>query len=101
MFDGKLKTWGKYPVEFVLKEDENRICSRPYPLPQINEVLLRNDFEQFVLLGYLGIANDLEWGSLYFVQHEPKSNQVCYVSDFININKQVKHKTYAMPNINE
>ena len=43
----------------------------------------------------------MEWGDPSFAQPKPKSNQVRFISDFRNLNKQLKHKPYPMPNINE
>ena len=57
--------------------------------------------KRLVLLGVLGVANYSEWGDPFFSQHKPKSNQVHFLSDLRNLNKQLKHKTYPMPKINE
>ena len=35
LFDGTLGDWGKYPVDFKLKEDLKPIYSRPYPVPDL------------------------------------------------------------------
>ena len=53
------------------------------------------------MLGVLEIANGSEWGSPSISQPKLKTNRVCFISDFINLNKQLKHKPYTMPNINE
>ena len=49
----------------------------------------------------LEIANDSEWVAPYFAQPTPKTNWVHFLSDFRNINKQLKRKPYPMPKINE
>ena len=41
-----------------------------------------------------------EWGVPYFQQSKPKTNQLHFISDFINVNIQIKHKPYPMPDIN-
>ena len=46
-------------------------------------------------------TNDSEWGAPYFPQPKLKKNKVRFLSDFRNLNKQLKHKTYKMPKINE
>ena len=48
-----------------------------------------------------GVANDSEWVTPYFAQPKSNSNRVRFLSDFININKQLKQKPYTMPNIND
>ena len=37
LFNETLGTWKTYPVDFELKEDENPICLRPYPVPKLHE----------------------------------------------------------------
>ena len=47
------------------------------------------------------MANDREWGAPYFAQLKPKSNWVRFLSDFRNLNTQLKRKPYPIPKINE
>ena len=49
----------------------------------------------------LEVENDSEWGSPTFAKPKPKSNQVRFLSDFRNINKQLKKKPDLMPKINK
>ena len=37
LFDGKIGTRKKDPVDFELNEDAKPICSQPYPVPKVNE----------------------------------------------------------------
>ena len=53
-----------------------------------------------VLLGVIEVANDSGWGYSSLAQHKPKSNQLSFLSDFRNINKQLERKLYPMPKIN-
>ena len=52
------------------------------------------------LLVFLEQANISPWGYPSFTQPKPKSNQVNFLSDFRNLNKQLKIKAYTMPKIN-
>ena len=63
--------------------------------------MLKKLVERLLLLGVLEVPNDLEWGSPSFAQSKPKSNQVRFISDFRNLNKQLKRKPYPMPKTNE
>ena len=45
--------------------------------------------------------NHSEWRDPSFAQPKPKSKQLCFLSDYRNLNKQLKQKTYPMPKINE
>ena len=63
--------------------------------------MLKKGVERLVLLGVLEVANYSEWVAPSFAQPKPKSNQVGLLSDFINLNKQLKRKPYPMPKTNE
>ena len=89
LFDGTLGTWKIDPLDFELKEDAKPICSRPYPIPKVHEEMFKKEVERLVLLGVLEVANDSEWGAPSFSQTKPKSNQVRFLSDSRNINKQL------------
>ena len=54
----------------------------------------------FIISGFLKVANDLEWGAPSFAQHKNKSNRVRFISDFRNINTQLKQKPQPLPKIN-
>ena len=68
------------------------ICLQPYLVTKSHEEMFQNEVEHLVLLGVLEVANDSEWGYPYFAQYKPKSNQVSFISDFRNLNKQLKKK---------
>ena len=58
--------------------------------------MFKNEIKHLVLLGVLEIFNNPESAKL-----KPKPDQVRILSDFININKQLKRKTHPVPKINE
>ena len=47
------------------------------------------------------MENDAEWGAPSFAQPKPKSHQIRFISDFRNLNKQLKQKPCPMPKTNE
>ena len=63
--------------------------------------MFKKEVERLVQLWVLEVANCSEWGAPSFAQPKPKSNQVRFLSDFININKQLKQKPYDIPKIND
>ena len=101
LFNVTLSTWKIDPLDFELKQNAKPICSQPYPVPKVHEEIFKKEVERLVLLGVFGVANDSEWGATYFAQPKPKSNQVRFLSDFRNLNKQLNQKPYPMPKINE
>ena len=52
--------------------------------------MFKKEVERLVLLGVLDVANDSEWLAPSFAQPKPKSNQVHFLTDFGDINKQLK-----------
>ena len=90
LFDGTLGKWKIDPVDFELQKDVKLVCSRPYPIPKVYEEDFKKEVERLVLLGFLEVTNDSEWGAPYFAQPKHKSNQVRFLSNFINLNKQLK-----------
>ena len=52
-----------------------------------------------VLLGFLKVAYDLEWGARSLAQSKPKPNREIFPSDFINLNRQLNRKPYFLPKI--
>ena len=75
---------------------------RPYPVPKVHEENFKNDMERLVLLWVLEAENDSEWGAPSFAQPKPKSNRVCFISDFMSFNKKIKTRTitYAKNKLN-
>ena len=54
--------------------------------------MFKQEVEHLVVLGVLELVNDSEWVAPSFVKPKPKSNQVHFLSEFRNINKQLKQK---------
>ena len=46
-------------------------------------------------------GNDSEWGAPSFAQPKEKMNQVRFLSDFQNLNRQLKGKPHPIPKISE
>ena len=49
--------------------------------------MFKREVEILVLLGFLDVENDSEWGGPSFAQPKPKSNQESFRSDFRKLNK--------------
>ena len=57
--------------------------------------MFKKEVELLVLIGFLRLENDSEWGAPNFTQNKPKSN-----SDFMKLNYQLKIQPIPMPQIN-
>ena len=55
--------------------------------------------KKLVKLRVLEESYDSEWGAPSFVQPKAKTNRKRFLIDFSNLNRQLKHKTYAVPKI--
>ena len=63
--------------------------------------MFKKEVERLVLLGVIELANYSEWGAPSFAQSKPKSNQLHFISDLRNLNKQLKRKLYPMLKLNK
>ena len=66
--------------------------SLPYPVSKVKTEMFKQGVEDLVILGVLDLANDSEWLAPSFVKPKPKSNQLNFLSEFRNLNKQLKQK---------
>ena len=72
------------------------ICLLPYPVPKVQKEIFKKDVENLVILRVLEIANYWEWVAPSLVKTKPKWNQVHFLSEFKNLNKQLNQKQYPM-----
>ena len=63
--------------------------------------VFKKEVEQLVSSGLFKHENDPEWGDSYFAQLKSKTNCVQFLSDLLNLNKQLKRKPYPMPKMRE
>ena len=100
MFDGTLGDWKTEPVHFELKEGAKPFRGRPCPVPHIHKETLSKEVDRMVELGILKWEGESEWASPSFII--PKLNQtVRFISDFWELNKQLKRKPWPQPKIME
>ena len=63
------------------------ISSRPYPVPEVKKNV-KKELERLGILGFLERVNVSEWEAPSSVQPKPRTNQVHFLSNFINWNKK-------------
>ena len=63
--------------------------------------MLKEEVKRLVSLGVPEEANDSEWGAPSFSQPYVKTKRVRFLSDFRNLNRQLKYMPYPMPKIHE
>ena len=96
LFDGSLGTWNTAPMDLGLTDDAKPVCLRTYPVPRVHEAMFRKESERLFKLGVIEEANESEWGAPSFAQTREKTNQIRFLSDFQNLNRQLKCKPYFM-----
>ena len=73
---------------------------KPFPVPQILMDVLKQEVLRLVELGVLVRQPESEWGLPKFIM--PKKNmKVRLISDFIEVNKQLKQKPFPIPKISD
>ena len=63
---------------------------RHCPVPKLHESMLKEEVEHLVEIGVLEKVNESKWGDLYFEKPKPKSVRVSFLSNFRDLNKQIK-----------
>ena len=101
LYNGTLSTWKTTLVDLELKDNVKPVCLRTYPVPKLHEKMFKKEVKRLLSLGVLKEANESEWGAPYFEQPKVKTNRVIFLSDFRNLNRQLKRKPYPMPKIRE
>ena len=84
-----------------LKDDAKPVCSRPYPVLRVDEEIFKKEVKRLVKLVVLEEKNEYRWGAPSFVQPKAKTSKVRSLSEFRNLNRQLKLKPYPITKINE
>ena len=90
LFDCKLGTWKTTPVDLEVKDKAKTVCSWPFPVPKVHEVMSRKEVKRLVSLAGPKEANESKWGAPSFAQPKAKTNRVRFLSDFWSLNRQLK-----------
>ena len=69
------------------------------PVLRINKAMFRKEVNRLVLLGLIVEANESEWGAPSFAQPNTKTDCIRFLSEFHNLNRQLKRKPYPMKKI--
>ena len=77
-------------LDLELKDDATSVCLRPYPVPMVHETMFRKEVERLVKIGVPEESNESEWAAPSFAQPKGKTNRVRFLSDFRNLNRQLK-----------
>ena len=79
-------------MDLELKDDAKHMCLQPYPVPRVHRAVLRKEVEILVKIGVIEEENESECGAPSFNQPKGNNNGIRLLSDFQNLNNQLKHK---------
>ena len=100
LFEGKLGLWDTPPVKLELEKDAMLFHARAYPIPQIHEATVRKECERLCKEGVLEKDSDSQWAAPTFIVPK-KEGTIRFVTDFRQLNKQLKRKPFPIPNIQD
>ena len=100
LFDGTLGKWKSEPYDIQLKERAQPYHARAYSIPRVYEQTLRDEVQRLVKIGVLRKINQSQWAAPTFIIPK-KDGTVRFISDFRELNKQIKRKPYPIPNIQD
>ena len=76
------------------------MCLRADPVPKSQEIMLKKQIKRLENIWVPEREHDSEWGAPSFNQ-PLKNGTVQFLSDFRNLNRQIKRKPYPIPKIQE
>ena len=100
LFDGTLGHWKDELYHIELKENAKPYHARAYPIPKSYEETLKMEVKRLCELNVLKRINRSEWGSPTFIIPK-KDGTVRFISDFRELNKQIKRKPFPLPKIQD
>ena len=101
LFDGKLGLWRTEPVALDIKPDAKTYHGRAFLVPQIHKEKFKQEIDTLVDLGVLEKDSSSQWAAPSFTQSKKNPNELRFLSDFCQLNKQMVRKPYPLPKISE
>jgi hypothetical protein len=98
LFDGTLGDWKTKPVSFQLKEGVSPYHGRAFPVPKVHKETIIKEVERLCQLGVLERQPASEWALPSFIIPK-KDKTICFLSDFLEVNKRLVRKPFPIPKI--
>ena len=78
LFDGNLGTWHGKPYDIKLKPDAEPYNWKPFPVPRIHEITLKQELDRLEYLKVIKKVNCSQWGAPTFLIPGKDKNQKCF-----------------------
>jgi hypothetical protein len=101
LFDGTLGEWKTEPIDLEIKDPNAKpYHARAYPVPQSQELKLKQEIDRLVGYGVLRKINRSEWAAPMFTVTKPDST-LRSIADLRELNKRIRRKPFPIPKIQE
>jgi hypothetical protein len=101
LFDGTLGEWKTEPIDLELKDPNAKpYHARAYPVPQSQELKLKQEIDRLVGYGVLRKINRSEWAAPMFTVTKPDTT-LRSIADLRELNKRIRRKPFPIPKIQE
>ena len=101
IFDGTIGTCNTAPSNLELKDDANLVFLQPYLVPMVHKAMFRKEFKIILKMGWSKNQLTQNEEHLIYPIKRKKKNQIIFLGDFQNWNRQLNRKPYPMPKIRE
>jgi hypothetical protein len=98
LFDGTLGDWKSKPVSFQYKEGVSPDYGQAFPVQKIHKDTIVKEVERLCQLGVLERQPTSEWALPSFIIPK-KDKNVCFLSDFWEVNKRLVRTPFPIPQI--
>ena len=97
-FDRTLGDWNTTSISFELKEGAKPYHGSPFPVPRVYKETIIKEWNRLCEMGVFKFQPASEWVSPSFTKPK-KDKNICFISDFWEVNKQLVRKLFPRPKI--
>ena len=100
LFNGKLGLFTQNKVHLDLIDNARPFHSKPYAVPHLHLETFKKELDRLVQIGVLSPTGATEWAAGTFIVPK-KDGRVRWVSDFRQLNKNIRRRKYPIPRIHD
>ena len=100
LFNGQLGLFKQNKVHLDLIDNARPFHSKPYAVPHLHLDTFKKELDRLVEIGVLSPTGATEWAAGTFIVPK-KDGRVRWVSDFRQLNKNIRRRKYPIPRIHD